>query len=218
MVRHAFDVSLENLNLDLVRMASAVEKSIDQSILALKNKDIELAKKVVEEDDIIDDMNAEIEAKCIRLIATQQPLAKDLRLITSILKMITDLERIADQSADISELMLNIREEDYIKPLIDVPKAAEVAREMVKEAIDAYVNKDVELAKKVCKKDEIVDEYYETILMDLKNLMKKNPDNIEQGIILIQVAKYIERISDHATNLAEWVIYIITGKHETLNF
>lgn len=218
MVRHAYDVSLENLNLDLVRMASAVEKSIDQSILALKNKDVELAKKVVEEDDVIDDMNAEIEAKCIRLIATQQPLAKDLRLITSILKMITDLERIADQSADISELMLKIKEEDYIKPLIDVPKAAEVAREMVKEAIDAYVNEDVELAKKVCEKDEIVDKYYETILKDLKNLMKQNPDNVEQGIILIQVAKYIERISDHATNLAEWVIYIITGKHETLNF
>lgn len=218
MVRYAFDESLENLNLDLVRMASAVEKSIDQSILALKNKDIELAKKVVEEDDIIDDMNAEIEAKCIRLIATQQPLAKDLRLITSILKMITDLERIADQSADISELMLKIKEENYIKPLIDVPKAADVAREMVKEAIDAYVNKDVELAKKVCEKDEIVDEYYEAILKDLQELMKKNPDSIGQGIILIQVAKYIERISDHATNLAEWVIYIITGKHETLNY
>lgn len=218
MVRYAFDESLENLNLDLVRMASAVEKSIDQSILALKNKDIELAKKVVEEDDIIDDMNAEIEAKCIRLIATQQPLAKDLRLITSILKMITDLERIADQSADISELMLKIKEENYIKPLIDVPRAADVAREMVKEAIDAYVNKDIELAKKVCKKDEIVDEYYETILKDLQELMKKNPDYIGQGIILIQVAKYIERISDHATNLAEWVIYIITGKHETLNY
>ncbi|WP_352419223.1 phosphate signaling complex protein PhoU [Proteiniborus sp.] len=218
MVRYAFDESLENLNLDLVRMASAVEKSIDQSILALKNKDIELAKKVVEEDDIIDDMNAEIEAKCIRLIATQQPLAKDLRLITSILKMITDLERIADQSADISELMLKIKEENYIKPLIDVPKAADVAREMVKEAIDAYVNKDVELAKKVCEKDEIVDEYYEAILKDLQELMKKNPDYVEQGIILSQVAKYIERISDHATNLAEWVIYIITGKHETLNF
>lgn len=218
MVRHAFDESLESLNLDLVRMASAVEKSIDQSILALKNKDIELAKKVVEEDDIIDDMNAEIEAKCIKLIATQQPLAKDLRLITSILKMITDLERIADQSADISELMLKIKEDSYIKPLIDVPKAADVAREMVKEAIDAYVNKDVELAKKVCEKDEIVDEYYEIILKDLQELMKKNPDYIGQGIILIQVAKYIERISDHATNLAEWVIYIITGKHETLNF
>ncbi|MFA5523060.1 MAG: phosphate signaling complex protein PhoU [Tissierellales bacterium] len=217
MVRYAFDESLESLNLDLVRMASAVEKSIDQSILALKNKDIDLAKKVVEEDDIIDDMNAEIEAKCIKLIATQQPLAKDLRLITSILKMITDLERIADQSADISELMLKIKEENYIKPLIDVPKAADVAREMVKEAIDAYVNKDIELAKEVCKKDEIVDEYYETILKDLQELMRKNPDYIGQGVILIQVAKYIERISDHATNLAEWVIYIITGKHETLN-
>lgn len=217
MVRYVFDKSLENLHLDLVRMASAVERSIDEAIVALKQKDKGLAKKVIEQDDIIDDMEMEIEAKCIKLITTQQPIAKDLRLITSILKMVTDLERIADHSADISEFTIEIEDKDYIKPLIDIPKSADVAREMVRGAIDAYVNKDIELAKEVCDKDAIVDEYYQKILNDLQEFMKKNPEDIKQAVIFIQIAKYIERISDHATNLAEWVIYIITGKHETLN-
>ena len=217
VTRHAFDETLENLHLELVRMASTVEKSIDEAIIALKKKDKELAKKVIKQDDIIDEMEMEIETKCIKLIATQQPLAKDLRLITSILKMLTDLERIADHSADICELMLEIEEDEYLKPLIDIPKAAKVARQMVKEAIDSYVKKDVSLATDVCNKDSIVDNYYSTIINDLKEIMIREPKNINQAIIFIQIAKYIERMSDHATNLAEWVIYIITGNHEILN-
>lgn len=217
VTRYAFDESLENLHLDLVRMASAVEKSIDDAILALKEKDEELAKKVIQHDDVIDDIEMEIEAKCIKLIATQQPIAKDLRLITSILKMLTDLERIADHSSDICELMLEIKEDAYIKPLIDIPKAADVARQMVKEAIDAYVRRDIELASKVCEKDTIVDELFDIIVNDLKEFMIKDSKNIDQAITFIQIAKYIERMSDHATNLAEWVIYIITGDHKTLN-
>jgi phosphate transport system protein len=194
-----------------------VEKSIDEAIIALKQKDKELSQKVIAQDDVIDDMEREIEKKCIKLIATQQPLAKDLRLITSILKMITDLERIADHSADISELMLQIDDEEYIKPLVNIPKMAAVARDMVKGAIDAYINNDIALAEKVCAKDSTVDEYFQAIINDLQDLMKKNPKNIKQATIFMLIAKYIEKIGDHATNLAEWVIYIITGKHETLN-
>ncbi|MDK2800624.1 MAG: phosphate transport system protein [Clostridiales bacterium] len=217
VTRHVFDEHLQDLHLDIIRMASLVEKSIDEAIIALKQKDKELSQKVIAQDDVIDDMEREIEKKCIKLIATQQPLAKDLRLITSILKMITDLERIADHSADISELMLQIDDEEYIKPLVNIPKMAAVARDMVKGAIDAYINNDIALAEKVCAKDSTVDEYFQAIINDLQDLMKKNPKNIKQATIFMLIAKYIEKIGDHATNLAEWVIYIITGKHETLN-
>jgi phosphate transport system protein len=151
------------------------------------------------------------------LIATQQPLAKDLRLITSILKMITDLERIADHSADISELILKIADEEYIKPLVNIPKMASVARDMVRSAIDAYINNDIKMAEDVCSKDSTVDNYFESIINDLQELMRKNPQNINQATTFIFIVKYIEKIADHATNLGEWVIYIITGRHESLN-
>jgi phosphate transport system protein len=215
--RHGFDESLRDLHYDVVRMASLVEKSIEEAILALKQKDKELAQKVIQQDDEIDEMERAIEKKCIRLIATQQPLAKDLRLITSILKMITDLERIADHSADISELILKIADEEYIKPLVDIPKMASVARDMVRNAIDAYINNDIKMAEDVCSKDSTVDNYFESIINDLQELMRKNPQNINQATTFIFIVKYIEKIADHATNLGEWVIYIITGRHESLN-
>ncbi|WHH57643.1 phosphate signaling complex protein PhoU [Petroclostridium sp. X23] len=215
--RHVFDENLRQLHLDVVRMASLVEKSIEEAIHALKQKDKELAQRVIEQDDQIDEMERTIETKCIKLIATQQPIAKDLRLITSILKMITDLERIADHSADISELILQIADEEYIKPLIDIPKMAKTAREMVKNAIDAYINNDVAAAQQVCMKDKEVDDYFELIVDDLQQLMRKNPQCINQATIFILIVKYIEKIADHATNIGEWVIYIITGQHESLN-
>jgi phosphate transport system protein len=215
--RHVFDENLRQLHLDVVRMASLVEKSIEEAIHALKQKDKELAQRVIEQDDQIDEMERTIETKCIKLIATQQPIAKDLRLITSILKMITDLERIADHSADISELILQIADEEYIKPLIDIPKMAKTAREMVKNAIDAYINNDVAAAQQVCMNDKEVDDYFELIVDDLQQLMRKNPQCINQATIFILIVKYIEKIADHATNIGEWVIYIITGQHESLN-
>lgn len=217
IIRHAFDESLQELHLDVVQMATLVEESIDKAIEALIKKDRELAKKIIEQDDSIDDMERAIERKCINLIATQQPLAKDLRLVTSILKMITDLERIADHSTDISELMLQINEQEYIKQLVNIPKMAEIARKMVKDTIDSYINNDKSLAEQVCAKDAELDSYFDKIVNDLQDIMRKNPDSITQATILLFIVKYIEKIGDHATNVAEWVIYNITGNHVSLN-
>lgn len=214
--RHSFEHDLEDLHLDLIKMGSLVEESIENTILALKKQDVELAKKIFRDDDIIDDFEKRIEKKCLMLIARQQPIARDLRTISAVLKIITDMERIADHSADIAELTIAMANEKYIKPLIDIPKMAEKAKQMVKKSIDAYVKQDINLASEVCASDDEVDELLYLIVLELTGIMKNNPQTIEQAINLIFIAKYLERMADHATNISEWVVYNVTGEHEYL--
>lgn len=216
VTRHFFDKELEELHLDIIKMASLVEESIENSISALKRQDPELASNVIQNDDIIDDLERAIEKKCINLIARQQPLAKDLRTIGTALKIITDMERIADNSADISNITLRMADEKYIKPLIDIPKMAELTKHMVNKSIDAYINQDTELAKEVCLKDDEIDELFYKILLELKGIMKNNPQTVDQGINFILIAKYLERMADHATNVSEWVVFNVTGEHRHL--
>ena len=216
MSRHLFEKELETLHLELIKMGSLVEESIDNTIIALKKQDISMAKKIFANDDIVDDMERKIERICLTLIATQQPLAKDLRSISTALKIITDMERIADHSSDIAEITIRMAHEKYIKPLIDIPKMAELARIMVNKSIDAYIKQDMELALEVCNSDDAVDDLFSKITLELINLMKNDSTTIEQGIDLMLIAKYLERMADHATNIGEWVVFNITGEHEHL--
>lgn len=216
MTRGYFDRELEELKADMIRMGGLVEESIENTIIALKKQDIELARKVFRDDDIIDDLEKQIEKRCLNMIARQQPLAKDLRTISTALKIITDMERIADHSADIAEITIRMSTEKYIKPLIDIPKMAELAKQMVNTAIDSYVNQDIELATKVCGSDDDVDDLFMKIVLELMSLMKNDASVVEQAIDFMFIAKYLERMADHATNIGEWVVYNVTGEHDHL--
>lgn len=214
MTRNLFDKELESLHVNMIKMAGLVEESIERAIIALKKHDLELAREIFEGDDMIDEMEKAIEKQCLNLIARQQPLAKDLRTISSALKIITDMERIADHSSDIAGITIKMGTEKYIKPLIDIPKMAECAKIMVNKAIDAYIRQDIELARAVSASDDEVDDLFNKIVMDLTIIMKNNPETIEQAINLIFIAKYLERMADHATNIGEWVVYNVTGEHD----
>lgn len=217
VTRHYFDKELEELHLELIKMGSLVEESIDNTIQALKKQDIELAMKIFKGDDVIDDLEKKIEKLCLNLIARQQPLAKDLRSISTALKIITDMERIADHSADIAEITIRIANTKYIKPLIDIPKMAELAKQMVNKSLDAFVRQDIKLAQEVCDSDDVVDDLFSKIILELINLMKNDIQTVEQAIDFMFITKYLERMADHATNIGEWVVFNVTGEHEHLS-
>ena len=216
MTRTNFDIALKELHNNLIKMGIMVEESIENAIIALKTQDIKLAKKVFEEDDLIDDQEQLIERMCLNLIARQQPIAKDLRDITAVLKIITDLERIGDHSADICELAIKMANLKYIKPLIDIPKMGIMAKKMVNNAITSYIKMDIDLAFEVCASDDYVDDLYDSIKLELVELIKSGSNNIDQIIDFLLITKYLERMADHATNISEWVTYIITGNHQNI--
>lgn len=217
VTRHIFDKELEDLHLDIIKMGSLVEESIENTIVALKKQDVDLARKIFKNDDVIDALEQKIEKICLNLIARQQPLAKDLRTISAALKIITDMERIADHSSDIAEITIRMANEKYIKPLIDIPLMADLAKQMVNKALDSYVKQDVELAMAVCASDDKVDDLFFKIILELINYMKNDPQTVEQGINFMFIAKYLERMGDHATNIAEWVVFNVTGEHDHLS-
>lgn len=213
-MRNKFDEQLSTLNTMLIEMGSYIEKAIGLAISALINKDIELAKAAIEFDEEINAKEKEIESMCLKLLLQQQPVARDLRLISSALKMITDMERIGDQSADISEITLLLATKQYTKKMEHIPQMAVATSKMVTESINAFVNKDLELANSVIAYDDVVDELFDTIKAELIELIRQNSDNGEQAVDLLMIAKYFERIGDHAVNIAEWVVFSITGTHE----
>ncbi len=212
-MRAPLDNELKAIHVDIIKMGTLIEKTIEETISALVNQDIQLAKSVAEGDDRFDKMELDIESKCISVIATQQPVATDLRKLFSIVKIVTDLERIADHCQDISKLTLDLAGQTYVKPLIDIPKMAKQVREMVKMTIDCYIDQDVAKSKVVCANDDIVDDYFKTIFNDLQVVMKDKPEAIKQCMDFLMIAKYLERMADHATNVAEWVIYSVEGTH-----
>lgn len=217
MTRTGFDYALDELNKDLLRMGSIVEKQIHQCIEALVKQDIKLAEQIIENDDLVDDLEKEIENKCIKLIAKEQPLAIDLRTIISTTKLVTDLERIADYAVDIAKITIRLKNEKYIKELIDIPKMGDIVKEMIRKALDAHVAGDVEGAYEACKMDDKVDALYKSIFAELVGLMEKGQKNFNQITQLLFVSKHLERVGDHITNLCEWTIYLVTGKQEDLN-
>ncbi|MCL2216140.1 MAG: phosphate signaling complex protein PhoU [Defluviitaleaceae bacterium] len=207
-----FDIQLAELNDMLIEMGAMIEKAITQASQALKEQDVELAKKVMEEEKYIDRQEKDIEALCLKLLLQQQPVAKDLRTISAALKMITDMERIGDQAADISEIIVMMGGAPYIKKLEHISQMGEATIKMVTESIDAYVKKDLQLAKAVIKYDDVVDDLFDRVKFELIELIRAADSNCEQAIDLLMIAKYFERIGDHARNIAKWVVFSIRGR------
>lgn len=216
-MRNHFENEMERLQMDILKMSSMVEESLLTSVTALKNKDVVSAQKVIDGDEAIDDKEIMIEDHCLKLIALQQPLAKDLRIIATALKIITDLERIADYSSDISKITLKVAGEEYVKALVDIPEMAHIAVEMIRMSIDAYINRNVEQAKQAAAMDDQVDLLQKKIFKDLVEIMVKHPEKVNQATLFLLVSRYLERIGDHITNICERIVYSETGVRIELN-
>jgi phosphate transport system protein len=214
MMRSRFDEQLELLNKELLEMGALIEHAIESASQALLTQDVDAANKAIEFDKEVDQKEKDIESLCLRLLLQQQPVARDLRQISAALKMITDMERIGDQAADISGIVIYLAGAPYIKKLEHLPQMADAAIRMVKGSIDAYVKKDLVLAKKIIDMDDIIDDLFVVIKNELIERIHEKVENGEQAIDLLMVAKYFERIGDHAQNIAEWVEFSITGKHK----
>lgn len=212
-MRSKFDKELDLLNEELTDMGNLIESSIETAITALINQDAELAKRIVENDKEVDDMEKSIEGRCLKLLLQQQPVASDLRMISSALKMITDMERIGDQAADISEITIRLVGQKFIKELYHIPQMGKATIKMVRDSVDAFVKRDLELVKEVINYDDEVDGLFHTVKNELIELIRESTENGEQAVDLIMIAKYLERIGDHAENIAEWVYYSIKGEH-----
>ena len=213
-MRSRFDSELEALNLDLIKMGSLIENAIEIEVKALMEKDPSLAHQAMAFDNEIDEMEKTIERRCLKLLLQQQPVAKDLRAISTALKMITDMERIGDQAADISEITLRIVDQDYSEKLEHIPLMAQATIKMVKDSIDAFVDNDKVKVDNVIASDDIVDNLFNKVKEDLITTISKNPADGELAIDMLMIAKYFERIGDHAVNIAEWVMFSITGVHK----
>ena len=213
-MRQRFDEQLETLNNELIEMGALIERAIASAVKALTEQDIEQAQKAIDFDDVIDQKENDIEALCLKLLLQQQPVARDLRLISSALKMITDMERIGDQAKDISEITILLAGTPYIKKLKNISEMAVATIKMVTDSVDAFVRRDLELAQAVIEYDDVVDDLFVTVKTDLIKMITLNEENGSQAVDLLMVAKYFERIGDHATNIAEWVVFAITGKHK----
>jgi len=212
-MRKDFDAQLEQLNNELIVMGSLIERSIEMTIKALTEQDKEQAQCAIDFDEAIDQKEKDIESLCLKLILQQQPVAKDLRTVSAALKMITDMERIGDQAADISEIALLLADTSYIKKLEHITLMAEQTARMVTDSVDAYVQRDLAKARIVIDADDIVDNYFDNVKDDLIALISENVKNGSQAMDLLMIAKYFERIGDHAVNIAEWVEFSITGTH-----
>jgi phosphate transport system protein len=215
--RGSFEAELDLLREDLLRMGVLVREAVHRAVRALKDQDLELAQKVVDGDEIIDTMEHEIEEKCLRLLALQQPMAVDLRTIGTALKTVTDLERMADHSSDIAKVALQIGRASLIKPLVDIPRMSAIIEEMLDGGLKAYVTRDVTAAQAVALRDEDVDHLYAQIYRELLTYMLQDPRTIPQATHLLFVAQHLERIADHVTNVAEWVVYLVHGELRNLN-
>lgn len=213
-MRNRFDRQLEELNNGLIKMGSLIEKAIEMAITGMINQDVEVAKNAIAFDNEIDEQEKEIENLCLKLLLQQQPVARDLRLISAALKMITDMERIGDHAADISEITIQLSNEKYIKKLEHISQMAKETTVMVVKSIDAFVSKNLDLAHEVIESDDVVDDLFDKVKNELIELINKDTKNGEQATDLLMIAKYFERIGDHATNIAEWVIFSITGEHK----
>lgn len=220
MERH-FDEELNDLKKNLLNLGSLAEKAIFNSVDALKELSVEKANAVIKNDSIIDECELKIDEQCIDLLALHQPMAVDLRFITMVMKISTDLERIADLAVDIAQRALELSGKPLLKPLVDIPKLTVLAQEMTKKAIDAFVNSDTELAKEIILKDKEADDIRNMVQTELINdYIAKDKSTISRAIPLLLVARHLERICDHTTNIAEDVIYMVEAKvvkHHTQN-
>ena len=216
-MRNKFDMQLDKMNEMLIQMGELCEKAIANATKAVADGNLEMAKIVIGEDEEIDQMEKDIERLCLKLLLQQQPVAKDLRQISAALKMITDMERIGDHASDISEITIALADQPYIKKLEHIQQMAKETMIMLVGSIEAFVDKDLEKANEVIKRDDVVDDLFDKVKKELIQMIHENADKGEQAADLLMVAKYMERIGDHATNISEWVIFSITGEHKSMN-
>ena len=211
MHRH-FDDELKDLKAKLLRMGGMVEDQIQGALRALVERDSGLAREIIENDHQVNALDVEVDEDCLRLLALQQPTARDLRLITTAMKISTELERMSDLAENVCERAIELNEEPQLKPYIDIPRMANWALQMVREALDAFVMSDPALARKVTADDDFIDDLTQQLFRELLSFMIENPQTITRAIRITFIAKYLERIADHATNVAELVVYMVEGK------
>jgi len=211
MQRH-FHEELAALKQTLLTMGGLVEDQIHRVMRALIERDDALAQEVIDRDRRVNTLDVEVDEKCVELLALHQPAAGDLRFITTAMKIVTDLERIGDQAVNIAQRAIELNREPQLKPYIDLPRMAEKAARMVKESLDAFVNRDTALARQVCAEDEAVDALKEQVFRELLTFMMEDARTIPRAIRLILISRFLERVADHATNIAEMVVYLVEGK------
>lgn len=215
-IRQAFDEQLQHLQQRLLEMGAFVETMLDKAVRALRDQDVNLAREVIRADDIADDMDIEIEQHCMRLLALQQPMSKDLRTIGTVMKVIADVERIGDYSVDIARTAIRLAESEYFKPLVDIPKMAQLVRAMLRQALKALIERDLDMVAEVIDRDEQVDKMWYGLFEELEEIIQQRPEVAPQALPLLLVARYLERIADHVVNIAERVAYMETGQLEVL--
>ncbi|MFZ3064032.1 MAG: phosphate signaling complex protein PhoU [Nitrospirota bacterium] len=207
-----FDEELKNLKDKILKLGALVEEQVQNAVNALVKRDSSLAKDVIEKDTQVNRIEVEIDEECIRLIALRQPVGVDLRFITTAMKLVTDLERIGDLAVDICERAMELNLEPQLKPFIDIPRMADISMQMLKGALDAFVNRDSKLAQEVCARDDEVDNLNVQIFRELLTFMVEDSHTISRAVRISYISKYLERIADHATNIAEMVVYLVEGK------
>ncbi len=207
-----FDEELKNLKDKILKLGALVEDQVQNAVKALVKRDSKLAGEVIEKDTQVNKLEVEIDEECIRLIALRQPAGSDLRFITTAMKLVTDLERIGDLAVDICERAMELNLEPQLKPYIDLPRMADISMQMLKGALDAFVNRDSKLAQDVCARDDEVDNLNVQIFRELLTFMVEDSHTITRAVRISYISKYLERIADHATNIAEMVVYLVEGK------
>jgi phosphate transport system protein len=207
-----YEEELKKLREEILYMGGMVEDQIQKAIKSLVDRDSDLAEVIIERDHEVNRLDVEIDEVCIKLLALHQPAGRDLRFITTGLKITTDLERIGDMAVNICERALELNQEAQLKPYIDIPRMARIAQRMIRESLDAFVREDTELALKVCKNDEEVDQLNSQIFREVVTFMIEDPHTINRAMKISSISKYLERIADHATNIAEMVIFMAKGK------
>jgi phosphate transport system protein len=215
-IRTTFHKRLKEIQNDVLVMGSMVEKAIDRSVVALKQRDLKLAEQIIEDDKMINQKRFEIEEACIELIATQQPMASDLRTIISVLSIITELERIGDHAEGIAKIVLMIGDEPPLKPLIDIPRMSEKNIQMLKRSLEAFINRSADAARQIAAEDDEVDRLYDQVFRELLTFMIEDPKTITRATRLIWVAHNLERSADRVTNICERVVFAVTGRMEEI--
>ena len=215
-IRTVFHKKLREIQDDILAMGSMVEKATSRSIEALKNRDLEMAQQIIADDQKINRKRFEIEEKCVQLIATQQPMASDLRAIICVLNIITEIERIGDHAEGIAKIVIMIGDEPPLKPLIDIPRMAEKVNDMLHRSLDALINRDADMAKQIVGEDDDVDNLYDQVFRELLVFMAEDPKTITRATRLIWVAHNLERSADRVTNICERIVYLVSGKMEEI--
>lgn len=209
--RLSFEHQLELLNENLTQMGRYVEESIDRIFLALREQDAEAARDIVEGDRMVNDMEKNIEAQCLSLITRQQPVARDLRMVSAALKVVTDIERIGDHAADIAEVLMQFENTDFYHASHSVPAMIEAAKKMVHDSVDAFIMRDVKAARAVIEADDIVDGCFDRVKQEVIDSLKAGKEDVDCFVDILMIAKYLERIGDHAVNIGEWTIFQQSG-------